>query len=44
MQIIHKEKDEKEVKKEGEDLLSKVSKLRMNFKNAIARKVEELKK
>ena len=44
MKIIHKEKDESEVKKEGEELLDKVSKMRMNFKKAIARKVEEFKK
>jgi len=38
MNIIHKEKDAKDEKKEGEELMSKVNKMRANFKAAIAKK------
>jgi len=36
MNIIHKEKDVNEEKKEGEELMSKVVKMRSNFRAAIA--------
>ena len=38
MNIIHKEKDANDEKKEGEELMSKVMKMRSNFKAAIAKK------
>jgi len=41
MKIIHKIKDDKEVEKEGRDLLGKVARMQKNFRAAIQKKVDE---
>ena len=44
MQIIHKEKDDKDIKQEGEDLMGRVKDLQSSLGGAFAGKGEEFKK